>query len=171
MMEVEDIDNRIFLFSIVSMALVAATEPAFPALLKPLLDGSFVKKDPSMMRLIPLLLIGLFIVRGIATFTSSYAISWVANKVVMDLRCLMFGKLVALPTHYYDDTSSGVLMSKVTYDVSQVTNAATNVITILVRDSLTIVGLLGWLLYLNWRLTLVALIVVPAIAFVIRSFS
>jgi len=162
---------RIFLVSLVSMALVAATEPAFPALLKPLLDGSFVKKDPDMIRLIPLLLIGLFVLRGIATFSSSYAISWVANKVVTDLRCLMFGKLVALPTHYYDNNSSGVLMSKVTYDVSQVTSAATNVITILVRDSLSIAGLLGWLLYLNWRLTLVALIVVPAIAFVIRSFS
>ncbi len=162
---------RIFLVSIVSMALVAASEPAFPALLKPLLDGSFVKKDPEMMRLMPLLLVGLFVLRGIATFTSSYAISWVANRVVMDLRCLMFGKLVALPTRYYDDNSSGTLMSKVTYDVSQVTDAATSTVTVLVRDSLTIFGLLAWLLYLNWQLTLVALVVVPAIAFVIRRFS
>ncbi len=162
---------RIFMVSIVSMAVVAATEPAFPALLKPLLDGSFVKKDPDMMRLIPMLLIGLFVLRGIATFTSSYAISWVSNKVVMDLRCLMFGKLVALPTRYYDDNSSGALMSKITYDVNQVTDAATNVIKVLVLDSLTIAGLLGWLLYLNWRLTLVALVVVPAIAAVIRGFS
>lgn len=162
---------RIFMVSIVSMAVVAATEPAFPALLKPLLDGSFVKKDPDMMRLIPMLLIGLFVLRGIATFTSSYAISWVSNKVVMDLRCLMFSKLVALPTRYYDDNSSGALMSKITYDVNQVTDAATNVIKVLVLDSLTIAGLLGWLLYLNWRLTLVALVVVPAIAAVIRGFS
>jgi ATP-binding cassette, subfamily B, bacterial MsbA len=91
--------------------------------------------------------------------------------VVMDLRCLMFGKLVALPTRCYDDNSSGALMSKVTYDVSQVTDAATNAVTVLVRDSLTIVGLLGWLLYLNWQLTLIALVVVPLIAIVIRSFS
>ena len=162
---------RVFLVSIISMALVAASEPALPALLKPLVDGGFVNKDPAMMRLMPLLLVGLFVLRGLATFTSSYAISWVANKVVMDLRCLMFGKLVALPTRYYDDNSSGALMSKVTYDVSQVTDAATNAVTVLVRDSLTIVGLLGWLFYLNWKLTLIALIVVPLIAAVIRSFS
>jgi len=162
---------RIFLVSIVSMMVVAATEPALPALLKPLLDGSFVKKDPEMMRLMPLLLVGLIVVRGIAGFISSYAISWVSSKVVLDLRCLMFGKLVALPTGYYDDNASGTLISKVTYDVSQVTNAATDVVTVLVRDSLTIAGLLGWLLYLNWRLTLIALAVVPVIAFVIRSVS
>jgi len=162
---------RVFLISLVSMALVAASEPALPALLKYLLDGGFVNKDPVMMWLMPLLLVGLFVLRGLATFSSSYAISWVANKVVMDLRCLMFGKLVALPTRYYDDNSSGTLMSKVTYDVSQVTDAATNAVTVLVRDSLTIVGLLGWLLYLNWQLTLIALIVVPLIAIVIRSFS
>jgi len=159
------------MISIISMVLVAASEPAFPALLKPLLDGSFVKKVPEMMRLMALLLVGLFVLRGFATFTSSYAISWVANKVVMDLRCLMFGKLVALPTRYYDDNSSGALMSKVTYDVSQVTDAATNTVTVLVRDSLTIAGLLGWLFYLNWKLTLIALIVVPLIAAVIRGFS
>jgi subfamily B ATP-binding cassette protein MsbA len=162
---------RIFLASLVGMVVVAATEPALPALLKPLLDGSFVEKDPDLMRLLPLLLVGLIIVRGIAGFISSYAISWVSSKVVMDLRCLMFGKLIALPTGYYDDNSSGTLISKVTYDVSQVTNAATDVVTVLVRDSLTIIGLLSWLLYLNWRLTLIALAVVPIIAFVIRSVS
>ena len=162
---------RVFLVSLLAMVVVAATEPALPALLKPLLDGSFVKKDQELMRLMPLLLVGLIVVRGIAGFISSYAISWVSSKVVLDLRCLMFGKLIALPTGYYDDNSSGTLISKVTYDVNQVTNAATDVVTVLVRDSLTIAGLLGWLLYLNWKLTLIALAVVPIIAFVIRSVS
>jgi ATP-binding cassette, subfamily B, bacterial MsbA len=162
---------RMFAVSIVTMIVVAASEPAFPALLKPMLDGSFVKKDPTMMRLVPLLLVTLFVVRGLANFVSSYCISWVANRLVMDLRAEMFRKLVDLPIPYYDHQSSGTLISKLAYDVSQVTAAATVVVTVLVRDSLTIIGLIAWLLYLNWKLTLVALAITPFIALVTRLVS
>lgn len=162
---------RIFAVSILSMALVAATEPAFPALLKPILDGSFVNKDRSIMQWMPLLLIGLFLMRGIATYVSTYTISWVGNRLVMDLRDLMFRKLVSLPTHYYDDSSSGTLIANVAYNVSQVTNAATSVITVLVRDSLTIIGLLGWMLYLNWKLTTISFAVAPIIVLIVKLVS
>ena len=162
---------RMFLLSIVSLTVVAATEAAFPALLKPMLDGSFVQKDPTLMRLVPLLLIAIMLGRGIATFSSTYAISWVANRLVMDLRNAMFGKLVTLPTYYYDNSSSGNLIATIAFNVSQVTDAGTNTITVLVRDSLTIAGLLGYMLYQNWKLTLITLIVVPGIVIIVRQLS
>ena len=118
---------RMFALSLVTMLVTAATEPAFAALLKPMLDGSFVGKDLTMIRLVPLLLVALFLVRGVASVVSTYAISWVANRLVMDLRDLMFRKLVTLPTKFYDNSSSGTLISKLAYDVTQVTNAATSV--------------------------------------------
>lgn len=162
---------RMFAISIVAMVIVAASEPAFPALLKPMLDGSFIKKDPATMQLVPLLLVALFVGRGVANFVSSYCISWVANRLVMDLRAEMFRKLIYLPIPFYDHESSGNLISKLSYDVSQVTAAATVAVTVLVRDSLTIIGLLAWLLYLNWKLTLIALVITPMIALITRLIS
>ena len=162
---------RMFALSILAMVLVAATEPLLPALMKPLLDGSFVNKNPTTIRYIPFALVGLFLVRGVFGFVSDYALNWVANRVVFDLRGEMFGRLVNLPTRYYDDASSGALISKVTYDVTGVTAAATTVLTVVVRDSLTVVGLLGWIFYLDWKLSLITLVIGPVIALVIRSFS
>lgn len=162
---------RMFAISIAAMIIVAASEPAFPALLKPMLDGSFIKKDPTTMQMVPLLLVALFVGRGVANFVSSYCISWVANRLVMDLRAEMFRKLIYLPIPFYDHESSGNLVSKLSYDVSQVTAAATVAVTVLVRDSLTIIGLLAWLLYLNWKLTLIALVITPMIALITRLIS
>ena len=162
---------RMFALSILAMVLVAATEPLFPALMKPLLDGSFVNKDPTTIRYIPFALVGLFLVRGVFGFVSDYALSWVSNRVVFDLRAEMFGRLVNLPTRYYDDASSGALISKLSYDVTGVTGAATSVLTVMVRDSLTVAGLLAWMFYLDWKLSLITLVVGPVIALVIRSFS
>ena len=162
---------RMFAVSILTMVLVAATEPLFPALMKPLLDGSFVNKDPTTIRLLPFALIGLFLLRGVFGFASDYALNWVSNRVVLDLRGEMFARLVHLPTRYYDDASSGALISKLAYDVTGVTAAATTVLTVAVRDTLTIVGLLAWMFYLDWKLSLITLLIGPAIALVIRAFS
>jgi len=142
---------RAFAVSLLGMIVVAATEPLVPALMKPLLDGTFVHKDQAMMRMVPAIIILIFLVRGLATFIGTYAINWVGNKLVMDLRDAMFRKLLTLPTRYYDDHATGSLISKLTFDVTQVTSAATTVVTIAVRDSIVIVGLLGWLFYLNWN--------------------
>lgn len=158
---------RVFAASIVGTAIAAATEPLLPALLKPMLDGTFVQKDDFVIRWAPLIIVLIFLVRGIAGFVASYAISWVGNKVVMDLRGEMFRKLLTLPTHYYDNHATGNLISKLTFDVTQVTAAATNVVTVIIRDSIIIAGLLGWLIYLNWKLTLLSLVVMPVVAVVI----
>lgn len=162
---------RAFALSIFGMAVMAATEPLLPALLKPMLDGTFVNKDETVMRMVPWFILGIFFVRGIASFVGTYAINWVGNKLVMDLRDEMFRKLLALPTRYYDDHATGNLISKLTFDVTQVTAAATSVVTITIRDSIIIVGLLGWLFYLNWKLTLLSLVMVPVIAIIIRTIN
>ncbi|MES1981396.1 MAG: lipid A export permease/ATP-binding protein MsbA [Pseudomonadota bacterium] len=162
---------RPFAASVLGTAVVAATEPLAAALMKPMLDGTFVHKDQAMLRLVPLVIIVIFLVRGIAGYISSYAISWVGNKLVMDLRNEMFRKLLTLPTRYYDDHATGNLISKLTFDVTQVTSAATVVVTVAVRDGIVIVGLLGWLFYLNWKLSLLTLLMAPIITFIIRTIS
>jgi ATP-binding cassette, subfamily B, bacterial MsbA len=162
---------RVFAISIIGTALSAATEPLLPALLKPFLDGTFVHKDERVILWAPLLILVIFFVRGATSFVGTYTISWVGNKVVKDLRDQMFGKMLALPTRYYDDHATGALISKVLYDVTQVTSAATNVITVSLRDSIMITGLLGWLFYLNWKLTLLSLIVAPVMASIIRVIN
>lgn len=162
---------RIFALSLLAMAVTAATEPLLPALLKPLLDGTFVHKDDTVIRLAPLFILVIFFVRGVASFIGTYAIGWVGNKVVMDLREEMFRKLQTLPTNFYDDHSTGNLISKLTFDVTQVTAAATNTVTVVVRDSIIIVGLLGWLFYLNWKLTLLSLLMFPVIAFILNIIN
>ncbi len=162
---------RAFAASILGMVVAAATEPLLPALLKPMLDGTFVNKDETVIRLAPVIIVAIFLVRGLATFVSTYAINWVGNKVVMDLRDEMFAKLLSLPTRFYDDHATGNLISKLTFDVTQVTAAATTVVTIVIRDSIIIAGLLGWLFYLNWKLTLLTLLLAPVIAYIITSIS
>ncbi len=158
---------RVFLLSLLALVILAATDPAMPALLKPLLDGAFIEKDPAMLRTIPLLLIALFAVRGISAYTSGVSINWLANKVVMDLRGEMFARLLNFQSQYYDSHSAGSLMSKFTFDVTQIKEAATSAVTVLVRDSLAIIGLLAWMFFIDWKMTLIALISTPFIITVV----
>ncbi len=163
---------KVFALAVLGMVAAAATEPLFPALIKPLLDGGFAQGGPTLPPLaFAGAIVGIFVIRGIFTFTSSYCMTWVANKVVLDLRAAMFARLVRLPARFFDDHSSGALLSKVAYDVSGVTGAATIAITVLIKDSIAIVGLLAWLFYLNWKLTLIALLVGPPIALTVRVIA
>jgi len=163
---------KLFALAVLAMMLAAATEPLLPALIKPLLDGGFAQGGSTWPPLaFGAAIIGVFVIRGLFTFTSSYCLTWVANKVVLDLRAAMFSRLVRFPMKYFDDHSSGALLSKVAYDVAGVTGAATTVLTVLVKDSIAIVGLLGYLLYLNWQLTLVALVIGPPVALTVRLIS
>jgi subfamily B ATP-binding cassette protein MsbA len=163
--------RKAFLFSLLGTVVFAATEPAMPALMKPLLDETFVTRNQESLMHLPLLLILLFFVRGIASFISGYGMAWVSTRVVMDLRQEMFFKLQTLPAHYFDNHSSGNIISKHTFNVSRVTTAATKVIVTLVKDSLTIIGLLAYALYVNWQLSLVVFIIAPPTAVVIHYFS
>ncbi|HKA45782.1 MAG TPA: ABC transporter transmembrane domain-containing protein, partial [Burkholderiales bacterium] len=162
---------RAFALGILGMVIVAATEPVLPALMKPLIEGAFIDKDVAAMHWIPVAIVGLFVVRGLATYLAIYAVGWVGTRVVADLRNAMFAKLLALPAAYYDEQPSGSLISKLVFDVTQVTAAATSVLTIVFKDSLAIVGLLAYLLWLNWPLTLLALTMAPLIVLVVRAVS
>jgi subfamily B ATP-binding cassette protein MsbA len=162
---------RTFALSILGMAVAAATEALLPALLKPMLDGTFVHRDDTIIRWAPVFLLIIFFVRGVASFVGTLAIGWVGNKLVMDLREVMFSKMLSLPTRFYDDHSTGQLISKLTFDVTQVTAAATNVVTVTLRDTIIVIGLMGWLVYLNWKLTMLTLIMIPLIAFIIKIIS
>lgn len=156
-----------FAAGIVAMVFLAAAETAVPAMLKPLLDGSFVNKDPDYMFWMPIVMLAVFAVRGLSHFASTMAIAWVGNKVVLDLRESMFSRLLLLPTSYFDKNATGNIISKVTYDVTQVTDAATTALTTLVKDSLTVIGLLGWMFYLNWQLSLTTFTILPLMMIVV----
>ena len=161
----------IFIISILAMAMFAVTDTAFAALIKPLLDGSFVEKDPDTIRLFPFVLIGLFLLRSIAGFVSTYGIAWVGRNIIKKIRKEMFAKLVHMPTKTYDFASSGELLSKLTYDTEQVAEAATKAITVLVRDGLTVIGLLGLMFYQSVILSLGLFIIGPIIAIFIKIMS
>ena len=163
--------SRIFAIAILGTLALAATEPALPALIKPLLDGSFVAKDPYYIALMPILLAGLFLIRGLAGFVGAVGMKWVANQVVMDLRNEMFNKLLMLPSQRFENTSGGVLLSKFSFDVTQVMTASTQALVVLVRDSVAVAGLLAWIFYLNWQLALTALLIAPIVAIVVRIVS
>jgi subfamily B ATP-binding cassette protein MsbA len=129
-----------FILGILCIALLGATEPLLPALLKPLLDKGFGGASPDYLWKAPLGVILLFLLRGILSYTGGYLTSWVSNRIITDVRIAMFDRILRLPTRYYDDQSTGILMSKVTYDVSNVTNAATSVLNVAVKDSLNVIG-------------------------------
>jgi len=158
----------VFLLALAGMAIAAATETAFAALMKPLLDGTFVEKDPDIIRIIPFALLAIALLRGAAGFAASFGMSWVARNVIRDLRGQMFEQLLRKPISYFDSVAAGQLISKLIYDVEQVANASTQAVTILVRDVLTLVGLLGWMLYLSAPLVLVFAIIGPIVMFTVR---
>lgn len=155
---------RMFALSIFGMLVFAATEPLFAAMMKPLIDGSFVERNEDVVRLMPLLLVALFVVRGIAGFINTYFLSWVGRRVVADLRREMFAHLLRAPTRYFDSNGSGHLLAKLTYNVENVSTAATSAITTIVRDGFTVIGLMLYMLYLNAGLSVIFLVIGPVMA-------
>lgn len=162
---------RVFTLAIFAIIVMAMTDPILAALIQPLLDGGFVDKDPTMMKLMPMFLMILFIIKGISMLASNVGMTWVASRLVMDLRLAMFSKILTLSTSEFDKTSSGVLLSKVTYDVNRVMAAATEVLIILVRDTLSVIGLLAWMFYINWMLSLIVFTTMPLTIVIIRFVS
>ena len=160
-----------FATAIAAMIVAAATEPLFPALMKPLLDQGFVARESIAIWVVPAAIIGIFIVRGLATFSGHYALAWVSYHVLADVRRQMFSHMMRLPSREFEREASGLLISRIVFEVNNFTEAATHVITVLVRDSLVVLGLLAWLFWLNWKLTLIALLLVPALAIVIGIVS
>lgn len=163
---------KAFAVAIACMALASAAEPLFPALMKYLLDDGFAAARGQWDWLIyPAAVLGIFLTRAAVGYIGDYAMTWVSSNVILELREAMFAKLISLPTTYFNDHPSGRIMSRVVYDVGGVASAATGTLTTLVKDSLAIVGLMAWLLYLDWKLTLITLVLVPIIGIVVKRFS
>ncbi len=156
---------------IVGMVVGGLADAALVKLTGPLIDELFVHRNRDLMVLLPLAIIGVFLVSGIASFTSGYSSQWVANKVILDLRREMFAKVLRLPPAFFDEVPTAQLVTRFTFDVNNLAAASTSVLTVLVRDSVTIAALLAVLLYSNWKLTIIAFVVIPPIALVVRLFS
>lgn len=162
---------HLFIVAVLGMIVMAATEPAFAALFQPMVDGSFVEKDPDVIKTMPLLILGIFVLRGVASFISNYYMNWISRQIIKQLRTSIFEHLLYLPSSFYDRASSGRILSRMSFDVEQVSNAATTSLTVLIRDTLTIIGLLAWMFYLSSLLALIFLIVGPVIALLIAYVS
>lgn len=156
-----------FVFALIGMLFVAATETGFAAIMKPLLDGSFVAKDPTLIALVPVGIIVIFLLRGVGSFAVSFCMAWVGRHVIKDLRRQMFDHYLTLPTRFYDQNPSGRLLSKLVYDVEQVAEASSQTITVFIQDVLTLIGLISWMLYLNWQLAILFLTMGPLTSFLV----
>ncbi|SEK40045.1 ABC transporter transmembrane domain-containing protein [Nitrosovibrio tenuis] len=162
---------EVLAFALAGMIVMAATVPMLAALLRPLLDEAITGKNRELMQLVLMGIIALFAVRGAAGHISTYAINWLGSKLTADLRVDMFEKLLSLPGRYYASHSAGSLISRITSDSDQVARTFIAVATILVKDTFTIIGLLGWAFYLDWQLSLLALSMTCLILLIVRLIA
>lgn len=150
------------------MIVTAATEPVVPYILQLLLDNGFTATPKFSYWLVPLVVIGLFVIRGTSTFTSTYMMTWVSTRLLHELRRQMFSRMLDVPAGFYAVNTVGRVINSMMFEVQQIVEMITKVFTSIVRSSLTVVGLLAWLIYLNPLLTIVTLVLLPLIAVVVR---
>jgi len=162
---------KIFAFSIFSLVVLSSTNTGFLATIKLVTDEGFVKQDSTKLHILPLMLFGLLALRAFSGFCAGFAMRWVARRVVEDLRVDAFKKMMTFPVSFFDANSAGIVTSKITYDTEQMSKAATSVAVTVVRDSLTIIGMLGYMLYLDWRLTLIFVLIAPLMAFYLKAMT
>jgi len=159
-----------FAIAVAGMVVVAAGDLVMAMLVIPIVN-TFQQNDPLRAQWLPLAVIGVFLFRGVGSFISEYGMAYTGHRVVYDLRRALTDKLLKLPTPYYDVTPAGVVQAKLTFDAHQLAQAASSTITTAIRSTLSIVASFGWLLWVNWRLTLLTFVVMPVVAVVIRYFS
>lgn len=158
------------LLAILLMAGAAATQPTLAIIMKPLLDDGFNGTKPYYVWAIPLAVVGLILMRGIFNFFSEYLLAWVANNVLLGIRGDMFERLLGLPDSDFKRGDTGRLLNRFTIDAGHVTGYATDVITVLVRETLVVIALIGVLLYMSWMLTLIILVMLPISVLIARVF-
>ena len=157
--------------TLVALLVIAAMEPAIAMVLKNLVDESLIAKNPDSFVIMPLLLAGVFIIKGVAEYFSKVFSQWIAQKAILAIRADMYQKMQYLPYSVFQAYGTGKLMSKITYDVPQASNALSTAWVVIIRDSLTIMALVAYLLYISWQLTLLMLVVGPIVAFIIDKTS
>jgi subfamily B ATP-binding cassette protein MsbA len=160
-----------FWIGVLGMALFAATDSALAYLVKVFLGGAFVDPDPRVLWMVPLGAILLFTLRGIGDYVSNYFPGWVGRQIIKALRAELFAHYLRLPARYHDASASGQMLSRLTYNVELVADATTSAVTVLIRDTLTIVGLLGMLFWFNWQLAAFALTLAPLISWLIQHIN
>ncbi len=161
---------RVFALAIGGMMVVAAGDGVMVWVTKVLVDAFNTPGSPETAWL-PAAVVLVFLLRGIGAYVSDYGMGWVGQRVVMDLRSTMADKLLTLPTTFFDRQPTANLVSKVVFDAAQVASASSSALTALVRGTLTAIVLLTWLLWLNWHLTLIAFVLFPVVAGIIRYFT
>lgn len=155
------------LLAIVGLIISAVTQPLFAWILGPLLDKAILQRDQVVIAWLPLGILGIFLLRGVAMFVSGYYIGLVGRQVTKTLRDQVFAHLLRMPVRFFENTSSGKLLAYVSYYIDQVANASIRGITSLVQDSVTIIGLLALMFYQSWQLTLATLVIAPLITVVV----
>ncbi len=163
--------SRVVLLSILAMVAAASLEPVLPSLLKPLVDESLIKKSQTAQWQVPLFLMLAFLAKGVAEYAANVPSQWIANKAINDLRQQVFRHQMHLPIPVHQAEAGGRMLSRILYDIPQVGAALSNAWIIVVRDSLIIVGLTGYLIYTAWELTLVIVAIAPIVAWLIRVAS
>ncbi|WP_099140621.1 lipid A ABC transporter ATP-binding protein/permease MsbA [Xenorhabdus kozodoii] len=157
--------------SAVALVINAAGDTLMLSLLKPLLDDGFGKADISVLKWMPLVVIGLMLLRGISGFISSYCLSWVSGKVVMQMRRRLFNHMMGMPVSFFDQQSTGTLLSRITYDSEQVASSSSGALVTVVREGASIIGLFILMFYYSWELSLILIVIAPIVAGVIRLVS
>jgi len=160
-----------FILSMVAMGVVAATEGIIPKVVKDLLDQGFGGEYAGKLWQVPAMLVGIAVVRGVAQFASTYLLSLVSNKVLLNLRMKMFERLLQAPASYYQRNTAASLINAVIFEVNQVLQVLTGVFITMVRDSMTVLALLVFLFYTNWRLTLVVAVILPIIGLLMSRIN
>ncbi|CNH21663.1 lipid A ABC transporter ATP-binding protein/permease MsbA [Yersinia pekkanenii] len=155
----------------IALILNAASDTFMLSLLKPLLDDGFGKANSSILKWMPLAVIGLMVVRGITGFISSYCISWVSGKVVMHIRRRLFSHMMGMPVSFFDQQSTGTLLSRITYDSEQVAASSSSALVTVVREGASIIGLFIMMFYYSWQLSLILLVIAPIVSISIRLVS
>lgn len=156
--------------AVLFMAGAAATQPTLAVAMKPLLDEGFSGAKPEYVWQVPLAIIGLITLRGLCNFFSDYLLAWVANNVLLGVRSEMFEKLLALPDSEFKKGDSGRLLNRFTVDAGNVTGYATDVLTVVVRESLIVLAMICVLLYMSWELTLIIIVTMPISVLISRAF-
>lgn len=152
------------------VSVAAATQPTLAVIMKPLLDEGFTGAKPEYIWTIPLAVVGLMLLRGLASYASSYLLAWVANNMLLGLRREMFQRLLGLSDEDFRKGDSGRLLNRFTIDAGTVTGLAAEVITVVIRESLVVVALLAVLLYMSWQLTLIVIVMLPISTLIARAF-
>ncbi|WP_417882899.1 lipid A ABC transporter ATP-binding protein/permease MsbA [Vibrio rumoiensis] len=155
----------------IALIINAASDTYMVSLLKPLLDEGFGSSDSNFLKVLPFIVLGMMVVRGLSGFVSTYCLSWVSGNVVMEMRRKLFNHFMQMPVSYFDKESTGSLLSRITYDSEQVASATSKALVSIVREGASIIGLLFLMFYNSWQLSLVLIAVAPVVAIAIRVVS